>query len=576
MTSLFDILEFLDKYKIYLIIALIVIALICFFLIEVFVISRNRYRRQIKDLETKYNFIHEQLVNDDKNLIGRIEFISSRNVIYLQIHQQYSERYSALLNKQDKQSYLAITSLKELVDAKNYRGIKDIIESTRTSVSEFDKAVNGLSEDLWVLLKPDEEIRQQAVKEKEKLRNLKDSFNEHITELKAIESSFDLVFNAIEKRFSEFEELLDAANYDDAKEKLPTIAKLLDAMTRTMNDIPFLTTLATQVVPQRIQELQHTYEELEEEKYPLHHLQIKFNIEKIQSKLDDIVKRLGDFRLEGIKAELDEIIDIIDIFFRQFEEEKEAKSLFDKEQSHISDNTYELEREFSKLKRYLPEFKSIYVIDDKYLDQLTMIQSDIDRMGAIKRDLDTFIHSSTKQPYSILLKKMRDLQSEMKKITTTMSDFRTYLSSLKSNSEKSYREIRIWFKKLKEAEYIVRTINVQALSDTLELQFRQAYTYLDDLDEIIKTQPIDVRKLERINSEASVLIDSLLAEVNTQEELSIRAEDAIVYANQIRTEFGIAKSTLIVAENSFNEADFGRASSEALGIIKKMRPEGNE
>lgn len=576
MTSLFDILGFLDKYKIYLIIALIVIALICFFLVEVFVISRNRYRRQIKDLETKYNFIHEQLVNDDKNLIGRIEFISARNVIYLQIHQQYSERYSSLLNKQDKQSYLAITSLKELVESKNYRGIKDIIESTKDSVTEFDKAVSDLSEDLWILLKPDEEIRQQAVKEKEKLRNLKDSFNEHVTELKPIESSFDLVFNAIEKLFSEFEELLDAANYDDAQDKLPTIAKLLDAMTGMMKDIPYLTTLASQVVPQRIRELQQTYTELEKEKYPLHHLQIKVTVEKIQSELEDVVKRLGDFRLDGIKGELDDMIDVIDIFFRQFEEEKEAKSLFDKEQSHISDNTYELEREFSKLKRYLPEFKSIYIIDEKYLDQLTMIQSDIDRMGAIKRDLDTFIHSSTKQPYSILLKKMRDLQSEMKKIRSTLDDFHVYLASLKSNSEKSYQEIRLWFKKLKEAEYIIRTINVQALSDTLDLQFRQAYTYLDELDEIIKTQPIDVKKLERINNEASVLINSLVSEVNTQDELRIRAEDAIVYANQLRTDFGIARSTLLVAENSFNEADFARASSEALGIIKKMRPEGNE
>lgn len=77
----------------------------------------------------------------------------------------------------------------------------------------------------------------------------------------------------------------------------------------------------------------------------------------METELDDIASRLKDFKLEGVKDELDKMTDQIDIFFRQFEEEKEAKSLFDKEQADISNNTYELEREFAKLKRYLPEYK---------------------------------------------------------------------------------------------------------------------------------------------------------------------------------------------------------------------------
>lgn len=273
--------------------------------------------------------------------------------------------------------------------------------------------------------------------------------------------------------------------------------------------LPFITTLATQVVPQRIAELQESYEKLEQEKYPLHHLQIKVTIEKMETELDDIASRLKDFKLEGVKDELDKMTDQIDIFFRQFEEEKEAKSLFDKEQADISNNTYELEREFAKLKRYLPEYKNIYVIDDKYLDQLTLIQNDIDRMSAIKRDLDTFIHSSTKQPYSILLKKMKDLQIEIKKITSTLNDFHDYLGSLKADSERAYDEIRTYYVKLKEAECKIREINVAALSDYLSLRFKQGYAYLDNLNDIINSQPIDVKKLDAVYNEAVVHIDSV-------------------------------------------------------------------
>lgn len=556
------------------IVALIVLIIII--VVGVFIISRSRKKRQIKELEVKYGFIHDRLVNDDKNMIARLEFISTNNIAYLQIHQQYLERYNTILDKQDKQCFIAINSLNELATAKNFKKMKEIIESTRLSVLDFDKLVNSLNDDLWTLLKPDEEIRQLAIREKEKLRNLKDDFNNHYTELKFLEESFTLVFNAIETMFTEFEQLLDAANYDEANEKLPPISKLLDALTKMMVDLPFITTLATQVVPQRIAELQESYEKLEQEKYPLHHLQIKVTIEKMETELDDIASRLKDFKLEGVKDELDKMTDQIDIFFRQFEEEKEAKSLFDKEQADISNNTYELEREFAKLKRYLPEYKNIYVIDDKYLDQLTLIQNDIDRMSAIKRDLDTFIHSSTKQPYSILLKKMKDLQIEIKKITSTLNDFHDYLGSLKADSERAYDEIRTYYVKLKEAECKIREINVAALSDYLSLRFKQGYAYLDNLNDIINSQPIDVKKLDAVYNEAVVHIDSVLAEVATEDELSLRAEDSIVYANQYRVDFSEVRVSLNTAESAFQEADFARASSEALTVIKKVRVEQGE
>ncbi len=556
------------------IVALIVLIIII--VVGVFIISRSRKKRQIKELEVKYGFIHDRLVNDDKNMIARLEFISTNNIAYLQIHQQYLERYNTILDKQDKQCFIAINSLNELATAKNFKKMKEIIESTRLSVLDFDKLVNSLNDDLWTLLKPDEEIRQLAIREKEKLRNLKDDFNNHYTELKFLEESFTLVFNAIETMFTEFEQLLDAANYDEANEKLPPISKLLDALTKMMVDLPFITTLATQVVPQRIAELQESYEKLEQEKYPLHHLQIKVTIEKMETELDDIASRLKDFKLEGVKDELDKMTDQIDIFFRQFEEEKEAKSLFDKEQADISNNTYELEREFAKLKRYLPEYKNIYVIDDKYLDQLTLIQNDIDRMSAIKRDLDTFIHSSTKQPYSILLKKMKDLQIEIKKITSTLNDFHDYLGSLKADSERAYAEIRTYYVKLKEAECKIREINVAALSDYLSLRFKQGYAYLDNLNDIINSQPIDVKKLDAVYNEAVVHIDSVLAEVATEDELSLRAEDSIVYANQYRVDFSEVRVSLNTAESAFQEADFARASSEALTVIKKVRVEQGE
>ena len=77
-------------------------------------------------------------------------------------------------------------------------------------------------------------------------------------------------------------------------------------------------------------------------------------------------------------------------------------------------------------------------------------------------------------------------------------------------------------------------------------------------------------------NEAVVHIDSVLAEVATEDELSLRAEDSIVYANQYRVDFSEVRVSLNTAESAFQEADFARASSEALTVIKKVRVEQGE
>ena len=119
-------------------------------------------------------------------------------------------------------------------------------------------------------------------------------------------------------------------------------------------------------------------------------------------------------------------------------------------------------------------------------------------------------------------------------------------------------------------------INVAALSDYLSLRFKQGYAYLDNLNDIINSQPIDVKKLDAVYNEAVVHIDSVLAEVATEDELSLRAEDSIVYANQYRVDFSEVRVSLNTAESAFQEADFARASSEALTVIKKVRVEQGE
>lgn len=553
-----------------LILVLLVIFGVAFFF---FLMGRRRARKQVKELRKKYELVHELLIGDCKNMITRIEFIALKNPRYVHIQEQFEFAYNNNIASMNDPCDQAIGSLEALIKEKQYRNIKEIIESTKGNVQDFNRSVKKLNEELSALLKTDDECRSSALSVKERFRMIKEEYNLHATELKGLEESFDLVFSKIASDLGEFEELVDSANYDEADTKLAELSTIISALENTMISLPVYNTLVRMVMPKRIQEVTEAYNEMNNQNYPLHHLHFTSTIENIENTLAELRSKLINFSTEDMKPALDAIRDELDSFIQDFEKEKEARIRFDTEQRQASNDTYELEKEFAKLKRSLPEYKEIYVIDDSYIEQINLIQDDITSMSALKRDLDSFIHSSTKQPYSILLRKMQDLQMEMTKITKTLGDFHSYLLSLKNDSELVYNSVRSNYVALKEAEYSLRLINVKALEDELHLRFITAYTYLQDESDILNRTPLDIKTLMSLYSESRPAIESLLQIIKEESELAFRAENAIVYGNLLRESYSDVRKALEISERSFDEADFSRATNEALVVIKKMRPD---
>ena len=73
--------------------------------------------------------------------------------------------------------------------------------------------------------------------------------------------------------------------------------------------------------------------------------------------------------------------------------------------------------------------------------------------------MDTLVHSSVKQPFSVLYSKMNDLHKETDLVISEIESFMAYLESLKRDSEIAYQKIYEYFALLKNAENDLRQIN---------------------------------------------------------------------------------------------------------------------
>ena len=558
---------------IYIIALALVLFIAGFVLIYVFVIRRTSQRKTAKELEKRYKRIHTLLVEDIEQFIARLEYISNQNLEYIQYHEKYVRQYQEILQNNDRNSYVAISGLNSTLSGKKLKKIKNLINSTKTIVIEFDRKVMDLYNELNNLLQKDEEFHQEVIKLQRIYRDIKEKYTIHEGELKIIHESFEQFFTKIDQMFLECEELTSAARYEEANEKLPLIEQVLNALNSSFDQLPIFCVRVSKVIPKKMDEILVKYEQLQKENYPLHHLKINSKIETHRYTLDEVKRKLSLFDLTNVQNQLDIIDQDIMMMFKSFDDEQQAKIYFDQNSEKMYANTYELEKEFMKIKRKLPTYKDVYLIKDKYLEKIEELSNDIDNISLIKRDLDTFVHSSTRQPYSIIVMKMNDMSEEMQRIREIITDFNKYLVSLKNDAEDVYKKICDYFIKLKNAQCEVRNINVPDFSNRLKNSFDRSYAYLEEVGDIMKIQPLDVQRAIEILNYAEEIIDPLLKEVEESASQRKYAEDSIVYANQYRQGFLDCKYSLNNAVTSFFEGDFTRTIDETVAIIKKMRPD---
>ena len=540
-----------------------------------FVLQKNQLKRQIRDLDRRFQYLHALLIGQDAQYVKRLEIISRTNLLYVDIHTKFLKRFKEIRDKHDSHAQGSINHLRDLVDAKRYKQLKEMIPDVKEVISSYEKVVNELNNDLLKVVKPEEDCRQSSLSLKEQLRRIKSDYNIKQGDLALLSESFEEVFKYVDELFSQFEDFVESAQYDDANSILPQIDKILHELSATMPDLPNLCTLVVSVIPDRIISLENAYEVMCGDNYPLHHLSVVSSIKTMKLKLDEITKRIKRFDTKNVHSQLDDMISDIDEFFTCFEDEKKARVDFEERNDSVYRNVNLIEKRFIKLCNTIPEVSQIFIINDAHTSKINEIQNEINKVGALKRSLDTYIHSSTKQPYSLLVEKMNELDTASNSIISEIDDFNAYLLSLKSDSELAFMMIEKLFSSVKEAEALLDKINISEIAAKYIDSINRFYELLSSVNSLLFKSPIDVDKVNEYMNELCEINSSNFdnGAISQEYNMMVLAENAILYANRNRIHLSDINQLVAQAEEFFRKGEFEHAYIVAGNALQKVKLE---
>ena len=145
-------------------------------LLYIFVFSKAKIKKQIKEIERKFSYLDALLIGQDSQYIHRLEIISRTNLLYVDKHSTFTRRFREIYETDDKFVESLIRQLNSLVANKQYKNIKNTLVEARKALEIFEDKTNQLDKDLYELIKLEEDSRQTVYRLKEQYRIVKQSY----------------------------------------------------------------------------------------------------------------------------------------------------------------------------------------------------------------------------------------------------------------------------------------------------------------------------------------------------------------------------------------------------------------
>ncbi len=532
--------------------------------------GKGKVSKQINELKTRFNNL--KMNNLDSNM-EKLKLISDNNEEYNELYTAIEANYNSLVNDyylDIEENINALESTMNVMDIKlvkvEIKKISDKVDSAEYEKNEIIKQINDM-------FAPEKSIREELTPLKENYRELVNLFNIHQAELDECAILFDDAIKDMDKYINQIDERLISGEYKEAKAILVKFKETLNEYSIHIQNMPEIVSFTLKILPTRYNNALETYEQMKKEGYVLFSIKMNTYQDEIDSLFDHIKQGFYELRYNEVKNQIRELVLKINEINVKLENEKTSKENFDDNNDKVYAYIDEINKKFLKAKRDFYSVNGVYLVDKSREDELIFIENELHALSRIKMELETYIHSPTKYPYSTLNAKLMELKDFSESIDAKVYGFQNYIYSLKEDSQYAYKYVNDASVAITYYHNVLASFNHKVLSYMYKDRYEELCDLIDIISKELVTKPIYV---EKINQELSIFktrATSLLEEMKESVKLYNNASNIIVYTNKYRSSFSVVNDVLNRAQIHFDNGEFEFAIDSVSEILQQVHPQ---
>ena len=529
--------------------------------------SKKRYKREVENLDIEKNQVIDAPIMTELSKVENLTKVKS-----------IDEKYNVWKNEIDKIKEFSNKDLNDmiieadfLIDQKSY---KDYIKK-RTNIEirlyEMEELKARLLEEIKEITLSEERNRVTITDLKTKFRNTVKIFEDTKIDFEPVDKTIELQIENIEKMFQDFEMCMEKEDYIEANKMVSVLNGLISHLETIIDEIPGALLMALNIIPKRLTDLKIEYQKMIRKGYQLDYLNVEYNIEEIEKKIQDIMAKIRVLNLEDAVFDLKTMLEYTDSVFNDFEKEKIARKSFEESVNIFKSKAYKINDFMNKLSGRVKDAKYNYKLSETELISLDSLNEDL----LILEEDFTKLYDTTKTssfPYTRLTKELEMLIIKLSEIEEKLDKYIESIGNMQEDEKRAREQLTDMTSLLESSKHKMREYKLPIIPNNYFIELKEANEAIREIVKELDKKPINI---DVLNTRVDTARDLVFKIHNTSNELiktAQLAETAIIYGNRYRTKKQYVDDGLNKAEILFNKGEYKKSLELSLNTIDIIEP----
>ena len=529
--------------------------------------DKNKLKKEIDELEKEKNLIISASMLSELNKVEALVNNDEMKVKLDDWHKRFNEIKDVELPKITDE----INEIEELYEDKDYKELKNIMLKVDFELNNLKTKAEFLLDEIKDVTLSEERNREVITKLKATYRDIYSTYKDYEEEYSIIKVPLELQFENVDKLFQAFEVTMEKNAYTEVGRIVKAIADIIDNLKVVIDETRPIVNLGKNLIPKKIDDIKNIADKMTKEGYNLEYLNIDYNIDEANKKIQDIFQRLNVLNIEDSLFELKTMHDYFDSLYNDFDKEKVSKRIYEDFSRSILIKATKLEKINNELYKKIDDIKYSYDLND---DEVAVIVEIKDEIMNIRANYDKIVDVSRSKimAYSRLAKEMEIINAKLIKTEEKLNMALKSLGSLKEDELRAREQLDEIKNILNQAKEKVRSFKLPSVPKNYYVELAEAMAAINELVKALDKRPISIKVLNVRVDTARDLVLKVYNTINETVKTAKMAEVAIVYGNRYRVTNKEVDFNLIKAENNFLKGNFKNSLENAINAINIVEP----
>ncbi len=464
-----------------------------------------------------------------------------------------------------------LIKVENLVMDKDLDGAYIALEQCEKNIIYVETKATSLLNEIRELTESEERNREAITKLKSIYREILFKYNKNKSDYQNVSNRIELQFENIDKLFTTFETSIQNKEYEELGKIVKVLDDMINNISIVIDEAPTIVMMATMILPKKMSDIKTLSTKMTRDGYNLEYLNIDYNIEETNKKIEEIMDRLNVLNLQDSIFDLKTLVDYYEGIYSDFDAEKRGKKDYERGIINVSERLRKTTAIVRNLYSEIGNIKDTYDLSDEEVKVVDEINKELNE---VKESFKTVNDRSLIKvmPYSKLSNECEMVAVSLSKVEDKLEPTLKNLGSLKEDEARARDQLYEIKNIINNSKYKIKDYDLPIIPSKFYIELKEAYDAVKEINKEIEKKPISIKTLNLRVDTARDLALKLYQTASNTTKTAAMAEMAIIYGNRYRSSNKEVEVGLINGTKAFMNGEYKTSLEIVLNAINIVEP----